>query len=59
MANEPTEPKKSEWYLTPEEASRVAKGHREMANQPPTDPIAPASHTEKGDEQPSEPESDG
>lgn len=45
MANDPTEPKKSEWYLTPEEASRVAKGHREMVNQPPTDPIAPATET--------------
>jgi hypothetical protein len=46
MANDPTEPKKSEWYLTPEEASRVAKGHREMANLPETEPIPPATKAE-------------
>ena len=46
MANDPTEPKKSEWYLTPEEASRVAKGHREMVNLPETKPIAPATKAE-------------
>jgi hypothetical protein len=46
MANDPTEPQKSEWYLTPEEASRVAKGHREMVELPETKPIAPE---QKGD----------
>ncbi len=58
MANDPNEPKKSEWYLTPEEASRVAKGHRETANLPETEPIASAPKASSEDK-PSEPESDG
>ena len=29
----------AKWYLRPEEASRVAMGHRELMNLPPTEPI--------------------
>lgn len=56
--NTPEKPK-SEWFLTPEEASRVAKGHAQMMNLPATDPIAPAKQS-KGDEEPQviEPQTD-
>jgi hypothetical protein len=56
MANDPTEPKKSEWYLTPEEASRVAKGHREMVEIPETKPIPQAKKSEPDK---TKPETDG
>ena len=58
MAEETQNPERSNWYLTPEEANRVASGHRKMMELPLTTPIGPAiaSGTAKPDEtkQPSE-----
>lgn len=36
---------RNQWYLTPEEASRVARGHREMMELPATTPIPPSGST--------------
>jgi hypothetical protein len=51
MSEQKQQPDKSEWYLTPEEASRVARGHREMMNLPPTTPIAPRTAIASGPEE--------